>query len=98
MCYFLRYAKDALDEDPVIRGRPVVLQSKDGHAAWVSKTILQWCGSLLGDVEGGVVARDARGNPTGSSDPQTASLVSHSARRITRQCTAMCEEAHPDRR
>ncbi|KAG8213763.1 amidohydrolase family-domain-containing protein [Butyriboletus roseoflavus] len=56
---------DILDEDPVIRGRPVVLQSKDGHALWVSKTVLQWSGPLPEDVEGGIVVRDALGNPTG---------------------------------
>ena len=64
----LRSAKDALDEDPVIHGRPVVLQSKDGHALWVSKTVLQWSGPFSRDVEGGVVVRDDLGNPTGSPD------------------------------
>ena len=78
---FSRSAKDALDEDPVIRGRPVVLQSKDGHALWISKIVLQRSGSLPRDVEGGIVVRDELGNPTGSSDPLTPTrcLVSHSA-------------------
>lgn len=74
--------KDALDEDPVIHGKPVVLQSKDGHALWVSKTVLQWCGPLLEDVKGGVVVRDTFGNPTGSLDSPTICLVSCFARRI----------------
>ncbi|KAI9572099.1 amidohydrolase family-domain-containing protein [Boletus coccyginus] len=56
---------DALDEDPVIHGRPVVLHSKDGHALWVSKIVLQWSGPLPRDVEGGVVVRDELGNPSG---------------------------------
>ena len=63
---FPRSAKDAFDEDPVVRGRPVVLQSKDGHALWVSKTVLQRSGPLPRDVEGGIVVRDELGNPTGS--------------------------------
>lgn len=75
-----------------------MLQSKDGHALWVSKTVLQWCDPLLGDVEGGFVVRDALGNPTGSSDLLIACPLSHLARRITRQCTALCEETYPDRR
>ncbi|KAF8441416.1 amidohydrolase family-domain-containing protein [Boletus edulis BED1] len=56
---------DALDEDPVIRGRPVVLQSKDCHALWVSKMVLQQSGPFPIDVEGGVVVRDELGNLTG---------------------------------
>jgi predicted amidohydrolase YtcJ len=66
---FPRSAKDALDEDPVIRGRPVVLQSKDGHALWISKMVLQRSGPLPRDVEGGIVVRDEPGNPTGSLGP-----------------------------
>lgn len=62
-----------------------MLQSKDGHALWVSKTVLQWSGPLPGDVEGGVVVRDTLGNPTGSSDPLTAgpSLTSRKAYCLT---------------
>ncbi|KAF9245006.1 amidohydrolase family-domain-containing protein [Melanogaster broomeanus] len=57
---------DALDADPVIRGRPVVLQSKDGHALWTSKKALDLSAPFPQvAVEGGVILRDAIGNPTG---------------------------------
>ncbi|KAG9316428.1 amidohydrolase family-domain-containing protein [Chiua virens] len=56
---------DALEEDPVVHGRPVVLQSKDGHALWVSKMVLQLSGPFPQEVEGGVIFRDALGIPTG---------------------------------
>ncbi|KAF9222618.1 hypothetical protein BS17DRAFT_783144 [Gyrodon lividus] len=55
----------ALDEDPAIRGRPVVLQSKDGHALWISKKVLDLSAPFPEDVEGGVTFRDALGDPTG---------------------------------
>ncbi|KIK82213.1 hypothetical protein PAXRUDRAFT_832349 [Paxillus rubicundulus Ve08.2h10] len=57
---------DALDGDPVIRGRPVILQSKDGHALWISKKVIDLSAPFPGgDIEGGVTFRDALGNPTG---------------------------------
>ncbi|KAH7888360.1 amidohydrolase family-domain-containing protein, partial [Phlebopus sp. FC_14] len=57
---------DALDADPIICGRPVVLQSKDGHALWVSKKALEFSLPFPDeDVEGGVIVRDAHGSPTG---------------------------------
>ncbi|KAJ8077031.1 hypothetical protein PM082_001454 [Marasmius tenuissimus] len=54
-----------LDEDPIIRGRPVVLQSKDCHALWVSSKALEASLPLPSEVEGGVIVRDASGKPTG---------------------------------
>ncbi|KAK1229178.1 hypothetical protein PQX77_007750 [Marasmius sp. AFHP31] len=54
-----------LDEDPIIRGRPVVLQSKDCHALWVSSKALEASLPLPSEVEGGVIVRDASGEPTG---------------------------------
>ncbi|KAK0485942.1 amidohydrolase family-domain-containing protein [Armillaria novae-zelandiae] len=56
---------DDLDEDPVIHGRPVILQSKDGHAIWVSRTTLNDNTPFPEDVEGGVIERDSDGNPNG---------------------------------
>ncbi|KAL1748630.1 amidohydrolase 3 [Schizophyllum fasciatum] len=54
-----------LDSDPIIQGRPIVLQSKDCHALWVSSKALELMGELPSEVEGGVIVRDAAGNPTG---------------------------------
>ncbi|KAH9851483.1 amidohydrolase family-domain-containing protein [Lenzites betulinus] len=56
---------DALEEDPIVAGRPVVLQSKDGHALWVSKSVLRSMEPLPEEVEGGVIVRDSFGKPTG---------------------------------
>ncbi|KIK68827.1 hypothetical protein GYMLUDRAFT_1000742 [Collybiopsis luxurians FD-317 M1] len=54
-----------LDSDPIIRGRPVVLQSKDCHALWVSQRALESSLPFPEEIEGGVIMRDASGNPTG---------------------------------
>ncbi|KAJ7093288.1 amidohydrolase family-domain-containing protein [Mycena belliarum] len=54
-----------LDADPVIRGRPVVLQSKDCHAQWVSARALELSAPLPSAVEGGVILRNDVGEPTG---------------------------------
>ncbi|KAF8070294.1 amidohydrolase family-domain-containing protein [Lyophyllum atratum] len=54
-----------LDEDPVIRGRPVVLQSKDCHALWVSSTAIERSMPFPENVDGGIIVRDDAGNPTG---------------------------------
>ncbi|KAK7039112.1 hypothetical protein VNI00_010297 [Paramarasmius palmivorus] len=57
-----------LDADPVIRGRSVVLQSKDCHALWLSTAALDHCGdpaALPHFIEGGVILRDQAGYPTG---------------------------------
>lgn len=48
-----------------MKDRPIVLQSKDGHAIWVSKAILQAIQPLPEGVEGGVIVRDGAGKPTG---------------------------------
>ncbi|KAH8107827.1 amidohydrolase family-domain-containing protein [Cristinia sonorae] len=56
---------DAFEADPDVAGRPVVLQSKDGHALWVSKTVLAAIKDMPTEVEGGVIMRDTDGNPTG---------------------------------
>ncbi|KAF9455444.1 amidohydrolase 3, partial [Collybia nuda] len=54
-----------LDAHPITRGRPIILQGKDGHTIWVSPSILRANGPYPSEVDGGVVIRDATGNPTG---------------------------------
>ncbi|EPQ57555.1 amidohydrolase 3, partial [Gloeophyllum trabeum ATCC 11539] len=54
-----------LEADSVVKSRPVVLQSKDGHALWVSQAVLQSMEPLPDRMEGGVVVRDELGRPTG---------------------------------
>ncbi|KAF7790314.1 hypothetical protein EIP86_001268 [Pleurotus ostreatoroseus] len=56
---------DAFEKDSVVAGRPIILQSKDGHALWVSKAILSKMEPIPEEVEGGVIVRDASGQPTG---------------------------------
>ncbi|KAF8972938.1 amidohydrolase family-domain-containing protein [Flammula alnicola] len=53
-----------LDADSVIRGRPVVLQSKDCHALWVSSKAIEVSLPFPEIVEGGVIVRDGVGKPT----------------------------------
>ncbi|TFK75323.1 hypothetical protein BDN72DRAFT_832183 [Pluteus cervinus] len=55
-----------LDADPVVRGRHVVLQSKDCHALWVSTKALQASLPLPPTVDGGIIVRDHEGNPVGT--------------------------------
>ena len=57
--------QDDLESDPVVAGRPIILQSKDGHALWVSKKILRAMESIPDEVDGGIIIRDSLGNPTG---------------------------------
>ncbi|KAI5123983.1 hypothetical protein M0805_006395 [Coniferiporia weirii] len=54
-----------LETDPIVQGRPVVLQSKDGHALWVSETTLKLMLPLPEEVDGGIIMLDEKGNPTG---------------------------------
>ncbi|KAK0461124.1 amidohydrolase family-domain-containing protein [Desarmillaria tabescens] len=56
---------DDLDADPIVHGRPVILQSKDGHAIWVSRATLNDNGPYPEHVEGGVIETDSDGNPNG---------------------------------
>jgi len=55
-----------LEADPIIRGRPVVLQSKDCHALWVSSKVIENSPPLPEVVEGGLIIRDDGGRPTGA--------------------------------
>jgi predicted amidohydrolase YtcJ len=54
--------KEALDE--VTGGRPAALWAKDLHSLWLNSAALALAQGEL-DVDGGVVERDARGEPTG---------------------------------
>ncbi|KAG5636359.1 hypothetical protein H0H81_008307 [Sphagnurus paluster] len=53
-----------LENDPVIRGRPVILQSKDCHALWASSKAIEASMPFPESVDGGVIVRDKTGNPT----------------------------------
>jgi predicted amidohydrolase YtcJ len=53
---------EALDE--IVSDRPAMLISKDYHALWLNSAALSLAGGDL-EVEGGVVVRDERGEPTG---------------------------------
>jgi predicted amidohydrolase YtcJ len=54
--------RQALDE--IEPARPAMLISKDYHALWLNSAALSLAGGDL-EVEGGVVVRDERGEPTG---------------------------------
>ncbi|KAH7915226.1 amidohydrolase family-domain-containing protein [Hygrophoropsis aurantiaca] len=56
---------DAFESDPVLHGRPIVLQSKDGHALWLSKTAIAMSLPWPEAVDGGIIVRDTHGDPTG---------------------------------
>ena len=50
--------------DAVTAGVPVALRAHDGHSLWLNSAGLAWAGGDL-DTRGGVVERDAAGEPTG---------------------------------
>ncbi|KZT51398.1 hypothetical protein CALCODRAFT_460505 [Calocera cornea HHB12733] len=54
-----------LDADPVLKGRPIVLDRIDVHASWVSSRVLEILSPLPDGVEGGHIIRDGDGAPTG---------------------------------
>ncbi|KAK2465124.1 hypothetical protein APHAL10511_002816 [Amanita phalloides] len=54
-----------LDQDPLLKGRPILLSRVDGHARWVSSAILEMMGELPDHVEGGEILRYSDGRPTG---------------------------------
>jgi predicted amidohydrolase YtcJ len=57
----------AADLDAVSPNHPVLLRTRDGHAAWVNSRALALAGIHAGtpEPEGGKIVRDANGNPTG---------------------------------
>ncbi|KDR75392.1 hypothetical protein GALMADRAFT_123246 [Galerina marginata CBS 339.88] len=54
-----------LDADNIVRGRFIVLQSKDCHALWVSSKAIKESLPFPEAVDGGVIVRDPAGSPTG---------------------------------
>ena len=71
-----------LDADPIIRGRPVILTSKDGHAIWVSQRVLdENIANIPDEVPGGVIYRDKDGKPSGAYIFTQPWLCLRSARR-----------------
>lgn len=54
-----------LEADPIVRGRPIILNSKDWHSIWVSSKVLQDNSPLPDNVEGGIIVRYDDGRPTG---------------------------------
>ncbi|KAI6032798.1 amidohydrolase family-domain-containing protein [Pisolithus orientalis] len=66
---------DAFESDLIVRDRAVVLQSKDGHALWLSKRALELSAPLPREIEGGVIFRRENGEPTGVLLDSAQSLV-----------------------
>ncbi|HEU4725075.1 MAG TPA: amidohydrolase [Candidatus Eisenbacteria bacterium] len=63
--------------DRIAPDRPLVLFAADGHSVWANGTALALCG-VTGHTrspEGGVIVRDARGEPTGQLVEDAANLV-----------------------
>ncbi|KAK7057396.1 putative amidohydrolase YtcJ [Favolaschia claudopus] len=56
---------DDLDSDPVLQGRPIILQSKDCHALWVSSKVVVSSAPFPEVVDGGLIIRDEAGHPNG---------------------------------
>ncbi|PPQ95932.1 hypothetical protein CVT26_016153 [Gymnopilus dilepis] len=56
---------DDLEANPTVAGRRLILQSRDGHAIWVSRRILLENQPYPDAVPGGIIVRDEAGNPTG---------------------------------
>jgi predicted amidohydrolase YtcJ len=52
------------DLDAITGERPVALQARDGHSLWLNSAALAHANGNL-EAHGGVVERDARGEPTG---------------------------------
>ncbi|KAI6120257.1 amidohydrolase family-domain-containing protein [Pisolithus croceorrhizus] len=66
---------DDFDAEPLLRGRRIYLDRIDGHAAWVSRRVLQLMGELPNTVDGGEIIRDGSANPTGIFVDNAMSLI-----------------------
>ncbi|KAF9264103.1 hypothetical protein L218DRAFT_958522 [Marasmius fiardii PR-910] len=64
-----------LEADLIIRGRQVVLTSKDGHSFWVSQATLDANAPFPEQFPGGVILRDKKGKPTGIFQDEAQSLI-----------------------
>ena len=71
--------------DDVVRDRPVMLDSSDGHVAWVNTRALELGGvtSATSDPPDGRIARDASGAPTGALHDGAIDLVARHVPRPT---------------
>lgn len=60
-------SQEDLNQDPLLKGRPISLTRVDGHARWVSPRVLDIMNTLPADDEviGGQIIRDMDGKPTG---------------------------------
>ena len=68
---------DRADLDQAAPENPVALHTRDGHSVWVNSLALQRCGISreTETPEGGVIARDATGEPTGILQERATSLI-----------------------
>ncbi|KIN96284.1 hypothetical protein M404DRAFT_16921 [Pisolithus tinctorius Marx 270] len=66
---------DDFDAEPLLRGRRIYLDRVDGHAAWVSRRVLQLMGELPNTVDGGEIIRDGSAHPTGIFVDNAMSLI-----------------------
>jgi len=68
---------DRGDLDRVALGHPVALHTRDGHSVWLNSLALRRC-SITRETQvpsGGVIARDAAGEPTGILQESAISLI-----------------------
>lgn len=63
--------------DAVVADRPVYLETRDGHTAWVNSLALDLAGitASSADPAGGVIDRDADGHPSGTLQEHATRLV-----------------------
>ena len=64
-----------MEQDPLLKGRPIALNRVDGHARWVSPRVLEIMGNLPDQVEGGLIIRDINGHPTGKCRALRSNLI-----------------------
>jgi predicted amidohydrolase YtcJ len=64
--------------DAIVADKPVFLETRDGHTAWVNTRALELAhvGASTADPDGGVIDRDEAGNPTGTLQESAVRLVS----------------------
>ena len=83
---------NAAQLDAVSQGHPVCLSAKSGHAIWVNTLALKMAGidAHTPDPEGGVIQRDAKGNPTGilieSAENLVSSLIPEPSHKELKDC------------
>ncbi|KAL1736963.1 amidohydrolase family-domain-containing protein, partial [Schizophyllum commune] len=68
-----------LDADDIIRGRQVVLRSKDAHSYWVSGKTMEVNAPFPDEVEGGKIVRGEDGKPVGVFVDNAQNLIAYPA-------------------